>query len=76
MRLKSFLLLLVLTVSVTSHAAENTNIPTRPEAASQIPDAFFKYIEREEPAYKWEIHDSFSHEGVTAYPVELTSQTW
>ncbi|WP_417383746.1 PhoPQ-activated pathogenicity-related family protein [Gimesia sp.] len=76
MRLKSLLLLLALTVSVTSHAAENSNIPTRPEAASQIPDAFFKYIEREEPAYKWEIHDSFSHEGVTAYPVELTSQTW
>lgn len=68
---------LILAISCTPlTAAEKTNIPARPTTASQIPDAFFKYIEREEPAYQWEIHDSFSHDGVTAYPVGLTSQTW
>tara|TARA_R110002111_G_scaffold100976_2_gene156400 strand:+ start:8237 stop:9568 length:1332 start_codon:yes stop_codon:yes gene_type:complete len=57
-------------------AAENSNVPASLKAAKDIPDAFRNYINREEPEYKWQLHDSFSFEGVTAYPVELTSQTW
>jgi len=76
MLLRAFLSLFVVTISVTSFAAEASNIPTGARGSKDIPDAFFKYIQREEPEYKWEIHESFSHDGVTAYPVELTSQTW
>ena len=68
--------LIAIFVSTSIFAAENSNVPASLKQAREIPDAFFKYIQREEPAYKWEIHDSFSHDGVTAYPVELTSQTW
>ncbi|MCH9655220.1 MAG: PhoPQ-activated pathogenicity-related family protein [Planctomycetes bacterium] len=68
--------LFVTTLCATSFTAEKSNIPTKLRNANDIPKAFFNYIEREEPAYKWEIHDSFSHDGVTTYPVELTSQTW
>ena len=68
--------LLVITLCTSFISAESSNIPASLRDAKEIPEAFFKYIEREEPEYKWEIHDSFSHEGVTAYPVELTSQTW
>ncbi|MFK7778564.1 MAG: PhoPQ-activated protein PqaA family protein [Gimesia sp.] len=73
---RAFTNLIVTIICTTSLAAENSNIPTKLRDASDIPKAFFNYIEREEPAYKWVIHDSFSHDGVTAYPVELTSQTW
>ena len=73
---RAFTNLIVTIICTTSLAAENSNIPTKLRNASGIPKAFFNYIEREEPAYKWKIHDSFSHDGVTAYPVELTSQTW
>ncbi|WP_339735015.1 PhoPQ-activated protein PqaA family protein [uncultured Gimesia sp.] len=71
-----FTCLLAITVGTSIFAAENSNVPASTKEAREIPDAFFKYIQRDEPAYKWELHDSFSHEGVTAYPVELTSQTW
>ncbi|QDV50522.1 PhoPQ-activated pathogenicity-related family protein [Gimesia fumaroli] len=71
-----FTFLLAITVGSTIFAAENSNVPASLKAAREIPDAFFNYIQRKEPAYKWELHDSFSHDGVTAYPVELTSQTW
>lgn len=68
--------LLLITYCTTLHAAENSNIPSKLKNAKEIPTAFFNYIKREEPAYKWDLHAALSHEGVTAYPVELTSQTW
>lgn len=76
MTFKFLTCLFVFSISVSSFAAENSNIPDSLRRRSDIPPAFLNYIQREEPAYKWELHDSFSHEGVTAYPVELTSQTW
>lgn len=76
MLLRALTSLLAITLCTTLFSAENSNIPTSLRDAKEIPEAFFNYIEREEPEYKWEIHDSFSHDGVTAYPVELTSQTW
>ncbi len=76
MLLRAVTSLLTIALCTTLFSAENSNIPTSLRDAKEIPEAFFNYIEREEPEYKWEIHDSFSHDGVTAYPVELTSQTW
>lgn len=76
MHTRTVTILLALLFSTTLPAAENSNIPTALRNAKAIPPAFLNYIKREETEYKWEIHDAFSHEGVTAYPVELTSQTW
>ncbi|MEQ8851313.1 PhoPQ-activated protein PqaA family protein [Gimesia sp.] len=73
---RTCILLLILSFNLVLPAAENVNLRTRPVEAKEVPEAFFNYIQKEEPEYKWEIHDSLSHDGVTAYPVELTSQTW
>jgi PhoPQ-activated pathogenicity-related protein len=66
----SFYLTINLSYSQQATQTASTAETVTPETAL---DAYLKKID---PSYTWKIHDQFKYGPVTAYTLELTSQTW
>lgn len=62
--------ILVLLLYVGAAFAQAGDRVVTPETALE------SYLEQLDPSYSWRIHEQFNEGPVTAYVVELTSQTW
>lgn len=70
MKNRIFCTILVLLLYVGTAFSQAGDRVVTPETALE------SYLEQLDPSYSWRIHEQFKEGPVTAYVVELTSQTW